>query len=284
MPRHRPVLGLGRALADQHHIAELTAPLGQPLAPWVGHRRPVRRQRCSSRHSAPGSGGTATDRGLMRHPHHRLLRTSQGSHPAICSGDQPRASLASTTNHHHPQPRLGHQLGRLGPLGPTEGGGVGGLGPIAAAATVSGQLPRPHRGGPSQPGRELPVRLPGGHAAADRFAFGHGETPRGRRRGVLLPPAAVEHTARTDGPRCPAGGRSGPATHLVATAPTPRLALLPIVPRTAPTTSSADPSVSAEVRQPPHETANDSATGGIVTDDSGATRPLLPILIAPTVR
>jgi hypothetical protein len=38
--RHRPILGLGRPLADQHDVAELTAALGQALALWVAHRPP----------------------------------------------------------------------------------------------------------------------------------------------------------------------------------------------------------------------------------------------------
>jgi hypothetical protein len=36
--RHRPILGLRRALADQHHVAELAAALGQALAPVMRWR------------------------------------------------------------------------------------------------------------------------------------------------------------------------------------------------------------------------------------------------------
>jgi hypothetical protein len=70
------------------------------------------------------------------------------------------------------------------------------------------------------------------------------------------------------GPVCPAGERSAAATHLVATGATSRPALLLTVPRTAPTTSTADASVSAEVMQPPIETAYGS---GQLIGDSDAT-------------
>ena len=40
MARHCPILGLRRALADQHHVAELAAALGQALASRVAHRPP----------------------------------------------------------------------------------------------------------------------------------------------------------------------------------------------------------------------------------------------------
>jgi hypothetical protein len=63
-------------------------------------------------------------------------------------------------------------------------------------------------------------------------------------------------TRAPTGPVCPGGGRSVAATHLVATAPRPRPALVLSVPRTAPTTSTADASVHAEVMQPPIETSN----------------------------
>jgi hypothetical protein len=62
------------------------------------------------------------------------------------------------------------------------------------------------------------------------------------------------------GPVCRAGGRSAAATHLAATAARPRLVLLLTAPRTAPTTSTADLSVNAEVMQPPLETSTVSAT------------------------
>ena len=62
------------------------------------------------------------------------------------------------------------------------------------------------------------------------------------------------------GPVCPAGGRLAAATPLVASAAKPRPALLLTVPRTAPTTPTADASIRAEVMQPPIETALDSAT------------------------
>ncbi len=77
--------------------------------------------------------------------------------------------------------------------------------------------------------------------------------------GVALRRSGAQRRAPT-GPVCPAGGRSAAATHLVATAPRPRPALLLTVPRTAPTTSTADASVSAEVMQPPLETSTVSAT------------------------
>jgi hypothetical protein len=66
----------------------------------------------------------------------------------------------------------------------------------------------------------------------------------------------------TTEPRSLCANRKLPAaaTHLVATAPTPRPVLLLTIPRTAPTTSTADQSVSAEVMQPPIETSLDYAT------------------------
>jgi hypothetical protein len=66
-----------------------------------------------------------------------------------------------------------------------------------------GQLPRHRRRRSPQPGRDLPVRLAGGYAAADLFAFGHGQTPQGAARWVLLHPPVWGTKARTDGPRLP---------------------------------------------------------------------------------
>jgi hypothetical protein len=73
--RHRPILGLRRPLADQHHLAELTAALGQALAPRGAHRPPrpqtalqLTAQRTTALHQQREVGG------LVRHPQHRILR------------------------------------------------------------------------------------------------------------------------------------------------------------------------------------------------------------------
>jgi hypothetical protein len=67
-------------------------------------------------------------------------------------------------------------------------------------------------------------------------------------------------TLAPTGRACPAGARSAAATDPPASAARPRAALLRTGPRTAPTTSTPDPPVNAEVMQPPIETATVSAT------------------------
>jgi hypothetical protein len=93
--------------------------------------------------------------------------------------------------------------------------------------------------------------------------------------GAVAPRRSGARTLGPTGPVCPADGRSAAATHPAATAAKPRLVLLLSVPRTAPTTSTADASVSAEVMQPPLET---SVVSGQITDPdmrrSGSTSSL----------
>ena len=98
-----------------------------------------------------GSAGVAAQRtwaldqqrqrdGLVPPPHHRIGRSASGHQPPSCSGDQPRANLASTTAR---SPGSRTSLA-AGPLGPPKRPSVGSLGPVATTAAGSSQLPR-HR-------------------------------------------------------------------------------------------------------------------------------------------
>jgi hypothetical protein len=78
-----------------------------------------------------------------------------------------------------------------------------------------------------QPGRDPSARLADGHATAVLLAFGHAQTP--LRALGWTPLQAHRSEGRTPAPTgsvCSAGGRSGAATHLVATAPIHRSVLL----------------------------------------------------------
>jgi hypothetical protein len=74
-------------------------------------------------------------------------------------------------------------------------------------------------------GRDLSARLSGGHAAADLFAFGHGQTPLGATRWVLLHPAGLEHEGSHRRPAFaePAGDQP---QRLTSSPPCPHLILL----------------------------------------------------------
>jgi hypothetical protein len=186
----------------------------------------------------------------VRHPHHRIQRIGQRQPAGDLLGRPPQGQLGL---HRCPQPRLGHQLGRLGPPGTTEGRSVSGLGPVAVAATVAGQLPRHRRWGSAQPGRDLSTRLPDGHTTADLFAFGHAQAPRPTTGRLLLHSAGLEHEgAHRRSPFAqPAGDQP---QRLTLPPPRPDLVLFCwglTVPRTAPTTSTADnPSVRRRCNHP----------------------------------
>jgi hypothetical protein len=179
------------------------------------------------------------------------------SQPATCSGDQHHRNLASTTARSR------------------------GLRPACTAwgGPPAGRRPRQHAGPDSGGGRRCgpapatPLTLPvpaGGRSS--------GRSHRRRYPGLVSSRSAAEseraarwggrcctRRSATQGPApraraCPSDGRSAAATHLVATAARAPPALGPTVPRIAPTTSTADLSVSAEAMQPPPETAVLSAT------------------------
>ena len=195
VPGDGPVGRLGRPLADHLHVGDPAAALvsGARLAP-----RPPRPQVALSPTQARRvPEQTGTDRSARATPASPDPQGSRvGSHPATL-GRPPKPQLGL---HHHPYPRLQHQLGRFWAAGPwVERGGVGRLGPrTASAATRVSSL----GGQPSiraRRSRALIRRIgsPAGDTAADLFAFGHATGIRvGAPRWVPLNAAGLEHERR----------------------------------------------------------------------------------------
>jgi hypothetical protein len=191
MTRHRPVSRLRGPLADVARVAQLPTSLRQPLAARIAHRpaRPQAALQLATQRAAALDEQRQVDR-LVRHPHHQVLPVGQRQPAGNLLRRPPQRQLGL---HRRPQPRLGHQLGRLGPLRPPERSGVSNLSPVAVSAAVTGQLPRHRRWCSPQPGRDLPARLADGHAAADLLPFGHAERPLRPARGTVLHPAGLEY-------------------------------------------------------------------------------------------
>ena len=200
VPGHRPVGRLGGSLADVEGVAQLASALGQPLASWVAHRptRPQAALQLTAQRAAALDEQRQVDR-LVRHPHHRILRVGQRQPPGDLLRRPPQRQLGL---HHRPQPRLGHQLGRLG-AGPAgrprrrRPGPGSGRPPFLASSrdTVDG----------ARPSRAAICRH-GSPAATPRLISSRSAMLRhrgARRGGCRCTPPVWNTNARTDGPRLP---------------------------------------------------------------------------------
>ena len=101
-----------RSLADMEGVAELASALGQPLAPRIAHRppRPQATLQLTSQRAAALQEQRQID-GLVRHPHHRILRVGQRQPPGDLLRRPPHRQLGLD---HRAKPWRHHRLAALG--------------------------------------------------------------------------------------------------------------------------------------------------------------------------
>ena len=167
MAGHRPVLDLGRPLADQDHVGQLTT--ADPVERSTP--RPAGAQ--AARQLGPQATSTLheerlVDR-LVGHPHLRLVGVILPQLPGDLLGRP--AGLEEALDDPAQRSAAG-QLGAPRATGAGECPGLGQVGPVAAPAAVAGHLSRDRRRRPTHCPRDTPERFATAQAAADLLALG----------------------------------------------------------------------------------------------------------------
>jgi len=167
MAGHRPVLDLGRTLADEDHVHEV-----------AGRARPSRRAASSAAAAQTarqlGAQGPPplheqrlVDR-LVRHPHLLIVRMIVPQTRRDLLG---RPAFGQEPLDLPPQATAAGELGDPRSLGSAGRARLGQPGSVAAPSAVGRHLARDGRGRPSDPDRDLPERLAGAQSSTDLFAL-----------------------------------------------------------------------------------------------------------------